>query len=98
VRVFEAVGDTQEQLNQRLVLLDALTKSPAWSYFASMLERSEMEAYHASIAASDAHNMALSVGTLRAVKNIRSWPEREAILIRERLRQMAEEAAMLRDG
>lgn len=72
----------RDALNERLAALDTLNRNEGWKLFQAQCDLMEQAAYNTMVNAPNAHEMAKHTGAYKVIRDMRSWAEREATLIR----------------
>ncbi len=83
--------DGKADIERRLVQIDSILTSPAWKLMDSKMAESEAYTYTSLVAASSPHEMAKLAGAHHAIRQLRTWPERERRALQDHLAQLLDE-------
>ena len=76
------VPQSLEAAEAHIGALRHLVESGGWKLYEAYLESEESRFIAAIAATKDAHQLTLLAGTIKALRDLRTWPARQAALLR----------------
>ncbi len=83
--------DEKVEIERRLIEIDSLLKSPTWVLIDAKMAEAEAYTYNALVAAGSGHDMAKQAGAHHAIRQLRTWPQRERNALTDHLAQVIAE-------
>lgn len=82
------MGNSKEELEARLQVLQMLLESPGWAYFVQAAQQTAFMSKEAGRKAEVPHQMGFHFGAALTAEQLLAWPQREMGSLKATLQQM----------